>query len=39
VSKDQLEADFKKLSKFDIEAELKKYNGAVDLDNLFKKPD
>jgi hypothetical protein len=38
-SRDQLEADLKKLSKFDIEAELKKYNGAIDLDNLFKIPD
>jgi len=38
-SEDQLEADLKELSKFDIEAELKKYNGAIDLDNAFKMPD
>ncbi len=38
-TRDQLDADLKKLSEFDIVAELKKYNGAIDLDTVFKMPD
>lgn len=39
LTKDQLDAELKKLSEFDIEAELKKYNGAFDLNSVFKIPD
>ena len=38
-TRDQLEADLKELSEFDIVAELRKYNGAIDLDTVFKMPD
>ena len=38
-TRDQLDADLKKLSEFDIVAELRKYNGAIDLDTVFKMPD
>lgn len=35
----QLEADLKKISEFDLEAELKKYDGSIDLSRAFKLPD
>ena len=38
-TRDQLDADLKKLSEFDVVAELRKYNGAIDLDTVFKMPD
>ena len=39
LSASKLEKDLQKLADFDLEAELRKYDGSVDLDNVFKFPD
>lgn len=35
----KLEKDLQKLADFDLEAELRKYDGSVNLDNVFKLPE
>ena len=36
---EQLEKELKELGDYDIEAELKRFNSNVDLDNIFKLPE
>ena len=36
---EQLEKDLKEFSNYDIEAELKRFNATIDLDNIFKLPE
>jgi hypothetical protein len=36
---EQLEKELKQLGDYDIEAELKRFNSTVDLDNIFKLPE